>query len=276
MSSKEDRYLLILQAQERGRLRDAMNIVLENETTGLCSRNGDGNSPKVKLSNGVSWLDFVEAKIQKKQPVRILELGAGDDAFNWTASSGNEKLDSNIKSARGLVTSDNSHIVVQSGCEPLTDVYRNGLVKRYVSGHFVPVLNRLIDERLQFDVVLSTYAIHQTAFCLELLPLIDKLLANGGAAFIDQVTKGRGDGHIVLFDKNVIIPRVLTRDSILYSTLTCREAHVYNLPWDERYGESSAWKKGQLQERNKPNLVKIGWLETFLDPDFPRFVYRKK
>ncbi|MBI3366396.1 hypothetical protein HY041_02085 [Candidatus Roizmanbacteria bacterium] len=249
----------VLRAQEKGRLDEILFHILEYERSNIEPKRGTGNSPSVTLA-GKSWLDFIQDNHGlSDKPISVLEIGGGDDARLWTEDINDLKLDSNVVSTRKIF-GDRLSVVVQSGREPSTDVYRTGIVSEYVSGHFLDVLKRLYKRKLKFDIILSRGAIYQSAFSLELLPFIDQLLNENGAAFLDKVGDGRGANQVAVFENREHMPdlHLLTREA-LWSSLNFKMAEVGGLPWETKGTENVAWQKGQMQYSKLPKLVGVNW-----------------
>jgi hypothetical protein len=275
---QENYIYAVLQAQERQNHHEIRQLILEQERMTLKPTDGSGQSPSVRLNNQ-TWADFLIAKTRTvNKPITVLDLGAGDDAKMWTADLSDPQLDHSAKIIRTSDVIRMLYVVAHSGQNPSIDVYQNGVISEFIAGHFVDILQTLINNGTRFDLILSKAAIHQSAFALDILKMIDQLLNAGGAAFLDKVGGGKGDRHTVIYKSNMILPASLTKENI-WQGLSYKEAQIAGLRWTHGI-ESVAWKKGQFREDKMPTFKGVNFLGNEYSNhgyfDFFRFIYTCK
>jgi predicted CopG family antitoxin len=270
----------IINLRKRGDLETIKKELIERERQQLLPHpEGSGKTPVVLLGQQ-NWAEFLlDFKKQGKNSPTVLDIGAGDNCTAWTAPLDDPRLDEKIKLVRQEVPE--IYVVGQSGCHPSTNPFINSNVKEFYAGHFVDVLSELLKRKRKFDVILSRFALYQSCAVFDILKMIDDLLAPNGAAFLDQVSRGPANDHVLIFDKDNYDPNpnyYLNKASI-YSALTFDKAMIGGLKWTKTSleGWGAAWRKGQFNGKKMPLLSDVNFfyysLYNYGYFDFFRLIY---
>ncbi len=225
---------------------------------------GSGEMPAAQLDNGLNWEAHIRDIAARKGRVSILDLGSGDDCAAWTGGHTRNNMTKNrlqtTPASTLLEEGIELDVVAQTAKGTLKSwVEETGRIADLRIGHFYDALLELREQGLRFDAILSRHALYQSKLNIEALPIIDDLLTEEGAAFLDTVGKQPGCNYSFIYPKGNIPAGYLTTADIIRS-VNLQEAQVGGLNWSnlqDLNGESAAWRKGQLQRVKMPILEGI-------------------
>jgi len=260
---------------------EALDLLLDHERsfryTIKDSEQGTGRLPEFSIK-GQTWSEYAQDIWRKEQrPVKILEIGAAEDAAAWTGGLRGSQQNPEVVKLReaGVPLEITSH----SYSDRLKEWTQENGVDRFIGGHMYDLLQYFQGIGEEFDLVLSNFALYHTCAVYECLPLIDSILADNGRAYLNTVFKSHGDNKALIFpgkitDWNGAV--LLSLDDVMQS-MNLAELNIPGLTVVKSGfgGEMNdvGWEKGDFDYQQIPSLAGYGIIENKIIGPTDRLIY---
>lgn len=220
---------------------------------------GTGILPRISVA-GLKWHELAQQLSSQERPIKLLDLGTGDDCAAWTGGLDGSRL--NEKAMELQTKGLQIEVTAHSASGRFKEWVESHGVDRLLTGHFLDVLQDLESKGEKFHLVLSRWALYSSVAVFRIIELVETLLADNGAAYLEEIYRSIGNGKVLIFPQNNAPQGLLNYEIVDNLCLTPKQAQVGNLPVIELEGHSHlGWKKGELDRTKLPKFVGITQFE---------------